>query len=220
MVSRLEGRCAEMKEYKGKIILTSMMTVMPIVVGLLLWNRLPDTIATHFDSGNVANGWSSKTFTVLGLPFILLAIHLVTVIVSLNDPKRKNIGGKMLTLVFWIIPVISWVMFVSIYAYALELSIDIGVVSGILISVIFLIMGNYMSKNRQNYTVGIKLPWTLNSAENWNRTNRFAGRLWIVAGVVLLMSVFFNQTAVLIGVLIVIGVVPVIYSFILYKKGI
>ena len=126
----------------------------------------------------------------------------------------------MLTLVFWIIPVISWVMFVSIYAYALELSIDIGVVSGILISVIFLIMGNYMSKNRQNYTVGIKLPWTLNSTENWNRTNRFAGRLWIAAGVVLLMNVFFNQTAVLIGVLIVIGVVPVIYSFILYKKGI
>lgn len=209
-----------MKEYRGKIILTSVITVLPIVVGLLLWNKLPDTIATHFSADNIANGWSSKTFTVLGLPLILALIHLFTVIICLNDPKRKNIGGKMFSLVFWIVPVISWVMFLSIYAYALEMPIDIGMISGILISVVFLVMGNYMSKNRQNYTVGIKLPWTLNSTENWNRTNRFAGRLWIVAGVVSLVNVFLNQTAILIGVLIVIAIVPCLYSFVLYKKGI
>ena len=50
-----------------------------------------------------------------------------------------------------------------------------------------------MSKNRQNYTVGIKLPWTLNSTENWNRTNRFAGRLWLVAGAIMLVNIFLNQ---------------------------
>ena len=73
-----------MKEYRGKIILTSVVTVLPIVIGLLLWNRLPDTIATHFTFDNVANGWSSKPFTVLGLPIILTVLHLVAVTVSLN----------------------------------------------------------------------------------------------------------------------------------------
>ena len=83
-----------MKEYRGKIILTSVVTVLPIVIGLLLWNRLPDTIATHFTFDNVANGWSSKPFTVLGLPIILTVLHLVAVTVSLNDPKRKNYWRK------------------------------------------------------------------------------------------------------------------------------
>ena len=100
-----------MKEYRGKIILTSVVTVLPIVIGLLLWNRLPDMIATHFTFDNVANGWSSKPFTVLGIPIILTVLHLVAVTVSLNDPKRKNIGGKMLSVVFWIVPIVSWVMF-------------------------------------------------------------------------------------------------------------
>ena len=90
-----------MKEYRGKIILTSVVTVLPIVIGLLLWNRLPDMIAAHFTFDNVANGWSSKPFTVLGIPIILTVLHLVAVTVSLNDPKRKNIGGKMLSVVFW-----------------------------------------------------------------------------------------------------------------------
>ena len=192
-----------MKEYRGKIILTSVVTVLPIVIGLLLWNRLPDMIATHFTFDNVANGWSSKPFTVLGIPIILTVLHLVAVTVSLNDPKRKNIGGKMLSVVFWIVP-----------------SINISMISGVLVGTIFLVTGNYMSKNRQNYTVGIKLPWTLNSTENWNRTNRFAGRLWMAAGAIMLVNIFLNQTAILIGAIVVIGVAPVIYSFVLYKKGI
>ena len=209
-----------MKEYRGKIILTSVVTVLPIVIGLLLWNRLPDTIATHFTCANVANGWSSKPFTVLGLPIILTVLHLVAVTVSLNDPKRKNIGGKMLSVVFWIVPIVSWVMFLSIYTNALNMSINISMISGVLVGTIFLVTGNYMSQNRQNYTVGITLPCTLNSTENWNRTNRFAGRLWLVAGAIMLVNIFLNQTAILIGMIVVIGVAPVIYSFVLYKKGI
>ena len=194
-----------MKEYRGKIILTSVVTVLPIVIGLLLWNRLPDTIATHFTFDNVANGWSSKPFTVLGLPIILTVLHLVAV---------------MLSVVFWIVPIVSWVMFLSIYTNALNMSINISMISGVLVGTIFLVTGNYMSKNRQNYTVGIKLPWTLNSTENWNRTNRFAGRLWLVAGAIMLVNIFLNQTAILIGMIVVIGVAPVIYSYVLYKKGI
>ena len=89
-----------MKEYRGKIILTSVVTVLPIVIGLLLWNRLPDTIATHFTFDNVANGWSSKPFTVLGLPIILTVLHLVAVTVSLNDPKRKILAERCFRLYF------------------------------------------------------------------------------------------------------------------------
>ena len=67
-----------MKKYKRTLIITSMVAISPLIVGLLLWNQLPDVIATHFGSGNVPNGWSSKPFAVLGLPLILLVLHIFT----------------------------------------------------------------------------------------------------------------------------------------------
>ena len=91
-----------MKSYKKIIIITTLITILPLFVGLILWNRLPDTVATHWDFNGEANGWSSKAFAVLGLPCLLTVIHLFTVGVTLNDPKKKNIHRKMLALVFWI----------------------------------------------------------------------------------------------------------------------
>lgn len=209
-----------MKEYKKQIILTSIITVIPMLIGILLWDRLPDTMATHFGTGNVPNGWSSKIFTVLGMPIMLLAIHLFSILVTLNDPKKQNIGKRMLGFVFWIVPVVSVIVGISIYGYALEMAVDIGMIANIIAGVIFIITGNYMSKNRQNYTVGIKLPWTLNSQENWNRTHRLASKLWILAGVIFLINIFL-ESGIMVGVLLVILlVIPMVYSFILYKKGI
>lgn len=209
-----------MKGYKKQIILTSIITIIPMVIGMILWNRLPDTMATHFGMNNVPNGWSSKPFTVFGLPFILLVIHLFTVLVTLNDPKKQNIGKKMLGFVFWIVPVVSLIVCVATYGYALNMPVDIGMICNALVGLIFIIMGNYMSKNRQNYTVGIKLPWTLNSQENWNRTHRLASKLWILAGLLFIVNIFIGSS---IAVIVVIGVmvfIPMAYSFILYKKGI
>lgn len=209
-----------MKEYKKTIIITSIITMLPFLIGVLLWNRLPDTIATHFGTGNEPNGWSSKTFTVVGMPALLLGIHLFTILITLNDPKRQNIGKKLLRFVFWIIPVISVLTCASIYGYALGMAVDIEMIVSVIVGSIFIIMGNYMSKNRQNYTVGIKLPWTLNSQENWNRTHRMASKLWIVSGFVVLINIFMNSIAVVLVVICASALLPMIYSFVLYKRGI
>lgn len=83
-----------MKEYKKLIIATTLITLLPIILGLILWNQLPDTIATHWGADGQADGWSSKTFAIIGLPLILTAIHLFTVLFTLNDPRRKNIHKK------------------------------------------------------------------------------------------------------------------------------
>ena len=95
-----------MKENKSKVIITSIVTVFPMVIGFLLWNRLPEKIATHFGSEG-ADGWSTKLFAVVIFPLILLVIHLFCLGVTLNDPKKKNIGRAMMTLIFWIVPVLS-----------------------------------------------------------------------------------------------------------------
>ena len=208
-----------MKENKSKVIITSIVTVFPMVIGFLLWNRLPEKIATHFGSEG-ADGWSTKLFAVVIFPLILLVIHLFCLGVTLNDPKKKNIGRAMMTLIFWIVPVLSVVSNLSIYGYALGMDVNMEVIVSILMGGIFILLGNYMSKNHQNYTVGIKIPWTLNSEENWNRTHRLGAWLFMLGGIIFIVNAFFKSEWVLIAFLIAVGVIPMGYSYILYKKGI
>ena len=118
-------------------------------------------------------------------------------------------------------PVISLIVCTTTLVYALGYKISISRIVPALIGILFIILGNYLPKCKQNYTVGIKLPWTLNSEENWNRTHHLSGYLFILAGVIMLMTAFIPQAEFLMLVTIIIAVfVPMVYSFILYKKGI
>lgn len=209
-----------MKKYKRTLIITSMVAISPLIVGLLLWNQLPDVIATHFGSGNVPNGWSSKPFAVLGLPLILLVLHIFTFFMMSSDPKRKNIDDKFFKWILWIVPVVSCVTCLSCYAIALGMDVNIGSVVYILVGVLFIVIGNYMHKVKQNYTVGIRIPWTLHSEENWNQTHKMASWLWIISGVVFVMNSVLQLTWLLFVVIIVSVVVPMGYSYWLYRKEI
>ncbi len=219
MAFKFKGENA-MKLKKRTVIISVAITLLPCLIGLLLWNRLPEVIATHFGSHNEPNGWSSKTFTVLGLPAFFAGVQLFCLWAITNDPRRKNINGKLFTVVLWIIPVISQICCLSTYAIALHQTVNVNSLANIAIGIVFLLIGNYMPKAKQNYTVGIKLPWTLNSEENWNRTHRMAGRLWVLGGLVMLVNVFFHSSVVLIVVLCAMVILPFLYSFLLFKKGI
>lgn len=207
-----------MKEYRKRMILTSFVTIIPMFVGLLLWNKLPDTMATHFGSNNTPNGWSSKTFAVIGLPLLLLVLHWISVGITLNDPKKRNIGKMMFTVIFWIIPIVSLFANGATLLYALGWKVDIGLIISILVGIVFILLGNYLSKNRQNYTVGIKLPWTLSNEENWEKTHRMASKLWVLGGVLFLVNAFIQNEILFLFVIITLAVVPVVYSFILYRR--
>ena len=216
-----------MKKYKTTIIITTLITLLPIVIGLFLWNKLPDTLATHWGSDGTANGWSSKTFSVFGMPLILTAIHVLCLFVTLNDPKKKNIHKKPMALIFWLVPVISLLANCSTYLIALGVDFSIEIFISALIGVFFIVLGNYMPKLQQNYTIGIKLPWTLNSEENWNRTHRLGGKLYIVMGIAMILMSFIDSLLgseaaawIILSVITIGAIIPAAYSFYLYKKGI
>ena len=209
-----------LKKNKKLIILTSIVTLLPVLLGLVLWNQLPDRIATHFDINGVADGWSSKPFAVFGLPALLLVFHLICTFATAADPRRQNISDKMYRLVLWICPIVSLIVNSSAYLIAIGKEIDITSVCIILIGVMFIVIGNYLPKCRQSYTMGIKLPWTLADEDNWNKTHRMAGWLWMAVGVVFLVmavigkiSLWFFLTSIIVTVLI-----PTVYSFLLHLK--
>ena len=206
------------RQNKLKTVVSTLAILLPILVGVILWDKLPETIATHFGADNTANGWNSKGFTVFGIPLVMAALHLFCLVVTSLDPKYKNIGKKPLGMVFWIIPSVSLVVMSVIYAMALGIKIEVGFVVLLLMGVIFIIMGNVMPKAKQNYTFGIKIPWTLNDEDNWNKTHRIAGFCMVIAGLVTLVTAFLQSPFILISALILALAVPMIYSYIHYKK--
>ena len=201
------------RENKKTIIITSVVTLLPILTGVILWDRLPETMATHFGTNNGADGFSSKAFAVFGLPFVMLGIHLLCAFSTAADPRKKNISPKMYSLVLWIAPVISLIMCAVVYAWNLGYPVNITYIVQLLFGVGVLVVGNLLPKARQNYTIGIKTPWALANEENWNRTHRLAGWLWTAGGLVVLILTFCGgDPRWLIAVFAVITFIPFIYS--------
>ena len=212
---------SNMKTNKKTLILTSIVILLPILIGILLWNKLPDSMATHFNFDNEADGYREKWFAVIITPFILLALHLIMAMIIAADPRKKNISSRVYGITIWIIPASSLALAVVIYPYNLGIHFNISLFLGIFLGVIYIIVGNYLPKTRQNYTIGFKLPWTYANEENWNKTNRLAGVIDIVMGILIIinaamgvLNIFYSfLAAVLIGTLIPLG-----YSYFLHVK--
>ena len=199
-----------MKNEKRTLLLTTLICLIPMIVGALVYKRLPESMATHFGLDGTPNGWSSRPVAVFVLPGILLAVNLLMPFLLRADPKHENMSSALKTVTIWTIPMI-W----------LGYDVRIEQILPILMGVLFVVIGNYLPKTKQSYTMGIKLPWTLASEENWNRTHRLAGFLWVIAGLYFIVMSFIGWSfpAFLIPLFVMI-LVPTVYSYLLYRKGI
>lgn len=209
------------KKNKGKLILTSIITLLPILIGFILWEKLPDKVPTHWNAEGVVDGWSSKGFAVLGLPLFLFAVHWICLLATNADPKKQNHTDKILGIVLWICPVISVLGGVLIYGTALGMEFEVDKIVLILMGFMFIIIGNYLPKCKQNYTIGIKIPWTLNDEENWNKTHRMSGKLWVIIGIITILCIFLptNVMSVVLIVALVVAVgMPMGYSYVLHRN--
>ena len=211
-----------LKKNKLKIIFASIVTLLPILVGVVLWDNLPENMATHFTANGTADGFASKAFTVFGLPLILLAVFWLCLFFTVKvDTNNQNQNKKALGMVFWIIPIISCVVNGIVYATALGKEINPAIVASLLLGIVFICIGNYMPKCKQNLTLGIKIKWTLENEENWNKTHRFAGKVWFIGGFIMLITAFLKMEYALLALLILIipmVAFPMIYSYCYHKK--
>lgn len=202
------------------LIITSVVILLPMLAGIILWNQLPQQIPTHWNPAGEVDGWSSKAFAVFGLSAILLAAQWLCTLGTAADPKKENHPEKVVQLALWIIPVISVLLYTITYAVALGQEVRVEVILPVFIGVVLAIIGNYLPKCKQNYTIGIKIPWTLNSEENWNKTHRFAGWLWTVGGLVVALTGFFGGFWIFFGIVLLMVLAPFIYSYLLHRKGV
>ena len=210
-----------MKNNKREMLLTSLACLLPLFAGAALYPRLPETMATHWDFSGNANGWSSRAATVFGLPLFILALHLVCFYAESRETK-KNRNPVLRTVLLWFCPAVSLLGGAVTLGTGLGYEMHISTVVPVFVGLLFLILGNYLPKIRQNRTVGIKLPWTLQSEENWTRTHRLSGFLWVLCGLVMIpLSLLRLWSGWLFGALLAVMVlIPTVYSYALHRKGI
>ena len=204
-----------------KILISCLLTLAPILVGVIYWDSLPETMTTHWGADGVADGTSSKAFAVFFLPVILLGLNLLCLVATAFDKKNQNKNARAMGIVFWIMPVISWLVNCSMYAVAMEKNWSFALFMPLLLGVLFMVMGNVLPKISQNKTFGIKLFWTLYNEENRNKTHRLAGKLWFAGGFLCLLTAVLPTKAMIVTTLaITLGMilVPLVYSYSIYRK--
>ena len=206
---------------KKLLVITSLLTLLPIPVGLLLWDKFPETMAIHFGFTGQADGFASVPFAVFVLPLCLLLGHWVCIFFTALDKGNKNRNQKLQTIVLWVIPLIGNLSCLGMYALSLGWKFSPVAWTMVPMGILFAVIGNYLPKTRMNSTMGIKVWWAYTSEENWNATHRFAGKIWMAGGIVIALCALLPHrlavTVMLIGFL-VLAVLPIFYSWRYYKK--
>lgn len=181
-----------MKQYKKELIVSTLLALLPIAAGLLLWNRLPGQLATHWGMHG-ADRWSGKAAAVFLQPLLLLAAHYLVLFLVFRDAKNRNQSKKVVGLLFWIMPATSILVSGITYAVALGWKFRLAGLLYVGLGLMFAAIGNYFPKCRPNRTVGIRIIWTLGSEENWNATHRFAGKVWVIGGLIMVLALCFRR---------------------------
>ena len=209
------------KKNKITIIFANILTLLPIVSGIVLWNKLPPYLPIHWNLAGNADSYGSKAFFVFGLPLIMLALLWVCILLTALDKESKKQNPKAVSAMLLIIPLLSCCLSGLTYGAVLYESTFPIYFINLLLGGMFIIMGNYLPKCKQNKTMGIKIKWTLESEENWQATHRFGGIVWFFCGAALVLTILLPEKlsmAAMFVLLLVAVLAPTIYSYCYYKK--
>ena len=159
-----------LKENKFKVIVPSVIILLPVLFEPIMWAALSDTMTTHWGADSSGAGTYAKAFSVFGLPFILLAVHFTGLFFASRDRKQKDQNKKAPGMIFLISPFLSLFISGVVCSAAFGKEFSFGMLTPAMLGIMFIFIGNYLPKIKQNRTLGIKISWTLNNEENWNNT--------------------------------------------------
>lgn len=199
-----------MKAIKWRsLIVTCMVCLLPILLGVALWNDLPDRIAVHFDINNNPDNFASKGFAVFGIPFLMMLLQIICCIINDINARKHGERKKLERATKWIIPCMTVVLQIITLGYSLGWNIDIRKAAALIVSIVFLVTGNYLPKFDyiKNYNI---------DTEKARRINRFIGFETVIMGLLGIVSIFLPPIATVIWLfsLIPYAVIAVLYGII------
>jgi uncharacterized membrane protein len=194
------------------------------LAGLMLWNRLPDPMASHWNVNDQVDGYMPKLWGVFLLPLITLGMFLLFLVFPSIDPLKANIAQFREAFNLFVILIVGFM----IYLYGLTLAWNLGYsnfrMSGAMlpaIGLLFVFIGFVMRQAKRNFFIGIRTPWTLSSDTVWDETHRVGAVLFMISGALAFLGGFFGGTAafwMLFAPIMGSTLFLLVYSYLLYRR--
>lgn len=208
---------------KTTSIIALTMIALAFLAGILLWNQLPDPMASHWNANDQVDGYISKFWGVFLLPLMILGMFILFMAVPNIDPLKANIAQFRETFNLFIVLIITFML----YIYGLTLAWNVGyqdfnMSTAMLpfMGVLFIAAGYMLRKAKRNFFIGIRTPWTLSSDTVWDKTHQLGSILFMASGVFAIVGGFLgSMTAFWFMFVPLIGssLFLVFYSYILYR---
>ena len=194
------------------------------LAGLLLWSRLPEQMASHWNFNDQVDGYMSKFWGVFMVPLITLGMFVLFLVIPSIDPLKANIAQFREAFNLFIVLMVVFML----YIYGLTLAWNLGytdfkISTSILpaIGLLFIFIGFMLRRAKRNFFIGIRTPWTLSSDQVWNKTHQLGSILFMASGALAVVGSFFGGTTAFWMLMIPIfgsTIFLVIYSYILYRR--
>ncbi|MEP7133488.1 MAG: SdpI family protein [Chloroflexota bacterium] len=194
------------------------------IAGLLLWNRLPEQMASHWDINDQVNGYMSKFLGVFMMPLITLGMFVLFLVIPSIDPLKANIAQFREAFNLFIVLIVAFML----YIHALTLAWSLGYTNFKMstsmlpaMGLLFIFVGFMLRKAKRNFFIGIRTPWTLSSDYVWDKTHQLGAILFMASGVFAFIGgLFGGMTAFWFLFVPLIGstVFLLVYSYVLYQR--
>lgn len=211
------------KIFKQENIKLWILFAVTMLIGLISYNYLPEQIPTHFDVAGNPDDYSGRIFIFLE-PLIILFMIVGAEIARNVDPKKNSYSkfNKQYYLIFFLVSLLMLGVQLYTIAFSLNMKIlNISILMPFAVGLLITIIGNSMPKFKQNFYAGIRTSWTLSDEEVWFKTHRLGGKVWFFGGILMMISSIlpdFYKTKVFFGIIIIMSLVPGIYSYVIYKN--
>ena len=206
----------------AEILLITLLLVPFVYVGII-WNSLPTEIATHYNLSGNADGWMPKETAVLIVAGMSLFLYLLLRFLPNIDPKERlqtaNYQKLRFVITLAFAALTGWMWYMADHPTNPKIAV---VALMVIMSLMLAGMGNYITTIRPNWVVGIRTPWTLESESVWRKTHQLGGRLMVGGGLLSVMLALVVPMPYMIGVaagvLLLVTLIPVIYSYIFFQR--
>ncbi len=209
-------------ERKLSIILMWLIVIVTILSTIYFYDALPDIMPTHWNASGEVDGYSSKEIGAFLLPIMAIFVALIFVIIPYIEPNKKNLKKFALqynTLGLLLVAFFAYLHYLVIFASIVEQINMMRLISPAL-GIIFFYVGILLNKAKQNYTVGIRTPWTLANEKVWEQTHKKGGILFKISGTIALFGLVFAEYAFILVIvpILISSIFLFIYSYYLFKK--
>jgi uncharacterized membrane protein len=180
-----------------------------------LYDKLPARMPIHFDFRGVADGWMEKEVGAWLLPVIALATVAILRVGPrfLGEAARLRMEKSPMELATTFVVGMLVALQVLILHAAIARPASIATELAFLLGVSWVLLGLILPRLRRNPWMGVRLPWTLASDDNWARTHRVAGWAFALSGVAGVLLAIAGAPSLAVVVIALAGVVPIVYSY-------